>query len=629
MLAAACVMSAIAAAAQDAAENLVGNPSFEMGREVPEGWEAFAPAGSSLKADPQVARSGQASAMIEISADGAAEYPAFKYMRRDVRVGEEYVARVWARTEGMTDIGGYIVLEFYQGDRRLSFAQGDLTGPGDHDWVELAVRAMVPEGTDAMKLALVAHGQGKVWFDDVTLTRSARAPEPFAGNSVAMRVRHDRVVCEDFLGFGAQGDYLLTRAINTQRGVDEQDREFVRRRVAAMRPHIIRTFFDYQWWEPEEGRQTPDSEAMRDYLGWVRFLRSIGTSVLLTPWGDRFAYSPWMEPGQGRLPAPGKRDAMVRSLVDVVEYLRRNQGLDNVKYLCLMNEPDNDPTRPVPADEYVRLNRLLDRRLRDRGLRDEVLLLTADDSWGPPSEASDWFGEIVSQGLDYCDGLSTHTYRHEYVPGLVPWIGARLGVLREAMPADPPPLLITEFGYGGETFKNYENHKYEYGLFLADFAITALREGASAALMWCLMDTYYTDELCQEYGLWRYRTAGWEPRPGFYSWSLVTRTTRPGSRVFQVEISPQAHDVRAIALESPEGELTVLMVNRYQRSIEAELRLDVGQATTMRRYEYTRERVPTVDREMIRPSAEVEARPTALLEATLPAESFVVLTAVR
>ena len=45
--------------------------------------------------------------------------------------------------------------------------------------------------------------------------------------------------------------------------------------------------------------------------------------------------------------------------------------------------------------------------------------------------------------------------------------------------------------------------------------MTALREGAAGALMWCLGDTYYTDQDIhrQRWGLWRYKDEGWEPRP--------------------------------------------------------------------------------------------------------------------
>jgi len=605
-------------------ENLALNPSFEEGQEAPAGWELFSPPGCSLKRDLTVSRSGRASAGLDIAPSGAGGYPAFKYALDGVRTGEEYLGRVWARTEGMIGLGGYIVLEFFQGNTRLSFATGDFTGAGDHDWQQLAIRAWVPERTDRLKLALVAHGSGKVWFDDAELIRTGGAPPEWTGDRVRLQVRPERIVCRRFAGFGAQGDTFLRCRFNVVHGVDDRDRERIFQRVEAMRPHLLRTFFNYRWWEPEEGRQTPDSEEMRDYIGWVRFLQSIGTAVLFTPWGDHFAYSDWMRSGTERLPRPEKREAMVRSLVDLVAFLREGEGLRNVRYLCLMNEPDCDPTRPVPVEEYVRLNRLLDRKLRERGLRSEVSLLGVEDCRGGPVEATPWFRQVVAQGLDYCDGISVHTYEHEYVPSLVPWIRRR----QELLPV-PKPLWITEFGYGGETFKNWENHKYEYGLFLADFAITALREGVAAVLMWCLMDTYYTPEHRQEYGLWCYRDRDWEPRPGFYSWSLLTRYTRPGSQVVAVEVDPPAPSVRAVALRSPEGEWTLLAVNRYPRPVQATLQVGLRREANLRLYRYTRENVPVPGGGMIGAWDTLRLLPGAEIRLDLPGESLALLTEVR
>jgi hypothetical protein len=608
----------------NAVANLAPNASFEAGAEAPEGWDAFRPAGARLTRDANVARSGSASVRTDSDAEGAKEYPNFRYTVRDVKPGEVYRASVWALNREMTDIGAYLTLEPYSGTQRGTFASSDFATAGTNEWRQLSVRLMVGEGEDSLVVCLVAHGQGTVWFDDVELVRESEAPSESGATEVALRIRPRSVVCEHFHGFGAQGDYFLTRSCNTSKGVDDADRKRVLDRVAAMRPAIIRTFFDYQWWEPEEGRQTPDSEAMRDYVGWVRFLRGIGTSVLLCPWGDYFAYPAWMRDGEQRLPRPEKRDAMVRSLVDLVGYVRRTEGLDNVRFLCLMNEPDSAfPVRPTPLDEYVRLNRLLDRLLRERGLRDEVSLLGLDECQSGPLDVSDWFRDNLASEFRCFNGLSVHTYRHRYAPAFVPWFAGRREGLRSAeTDGRRRPILITESGYGGGTFDNPENGKCEYGLWMADFAATALREGAAAVLTWCLFDTYYTDTLAQHWGLWQYKDHGWEPRPGFYAWSLLTRYTAAGSRVVRVDVEPNAPSLRATALLSPEGRLTVLIVNRYERPIT--VRLAAGPARTLRTYVYSRDSVPTPDQRLIPPSGAltVGAGGTLVVEP----QSFVLLT---
>ena len=608
----------------NAGANLATNPSFEAGVETPEGWEAFRPVGARLTRDANVAHSGNASARIDSDAEGAKEYPNFRHTVRDVRPGEVYRASVWALNREMTDIGAYLTLEPYSGNQRRTFASSDFATAGGDQWRQLSVRLMVGEGEDSLVLCLVAHGEGTVWFDDVELVRESEAPAESGASEVTLRLRPRSVVCPRFYGFGAQGDYFLTRSCNTDRGVDDRDRELVQGRVAAMRPQLIRTFFDYQWWEPEEGRQTPDSEAMRDYVGWARFLQGIGASVILCPWGDTFAYPAWMRDGEQRLPRPEKRDAMVRSLVDLVEHLRRGEGLASVRFVCLMNEPDSAfPVRPTPLEEYVRLNRLLDRMLRERGLRDEVFLLGLDECQSGPLDVSDWFRDNLAREFRCYDGVSVHTYRHRYTPAFVPWFAGRKELLGSTeTDGRDRPILITESGHGGGTFDNPENGKYEYGLWMADFAVTALHEGAAAVLTWCLFDTYYTDTLEQQWGLWQYKDRGWEPRPGFYAWSLLTRYTRAGSRVIRVEMEPNAPSLRAVALVSPEGKLTVLLVNQYARPVT--VRLTGGPHRTVRRYVYSHESVPTPDRGLIPPSGTLAVGGSDVL-AVAP-QSFVLLT---
>ena len=76
---------------------------------------------------------------------------------------------------------------------------------------------------------------------------------------------------------------------------------------------------------------------MINLIHTIRLYQQSGTDVVLNAMGDWFAYPVWMkEPSStSKLPAPGKREAMVRSYVDAVEFLRRKLGLDNVRYLAL------------------------------------------------------------------------------------------------------------------------------------------------------------------------------------------------------------------------------------------------------------------------------------------------------
>ena len=294
--------TAVLAASSAFAEppNLAANPSFESGNALPSDWIAANPKNAAFMRDVSRARTGRASAMVETKPGD--DYPSFKY-RIPAKPGEEYEASVWARSE-MVSGKGYVVFEYWKGEQRLEFAQGSYTGGNDNDWILLRASGCVPEGADSIVFALVAHGEGKTWFDDAEVVRTADAPAELSGDSVTVNIRSRETITPYFHGFGAQGDFFLTVPSNTKYGVGPEDIELVKKRVRDMRPAVLRLFFSYAWWEPEEGRQTPDSDEIRDMVEWMKFLKATNISVLLCPWGDYFASSPWMNATARVCPRP-------------------------------------------------------------------------------------------------------------------------------------------------------------------------------------------------------------------------------------------------------------------------------------------------------------------------------------
>jgi hypothetical protein len=333
---------------------------------------------------------------------------------------------------------------------------------------------------------------------------------------------------------------------------------------------------------------------------------------------------------QSKLPAIEKREAMVRSFVDAVEFLRRRQGLTNVKYLSLFVEPDNDPVRTVPPDIYVELHRLLDRLLTERGLRQEVRVLGSGDACGPPHAIDPWCRDILEAGiLKYVDGIASHTYQHRDVTSLTSWIRSRQEAIRENSASDgQKPFWITEFGYSAhlETFDIPEMRTYDYGLFAGDFAIQAMRDGVAGLMIWGLGPVYYDGQFQQKAGLWDHHEDQWRPRPVFYSYSLLCRHTPKESRVIDVVASPQPAWFRSVALQNAAGKTTVLLANRSPEPLPLEIRLDQSQEKTLREYCYSAQSVPTPDQAMLRPVAEYRLGGGQPAKITVPGNSFVLLS---
>lgn len=141
----------------------------------------------------------------------------------------------------------------------------------------------------------------------------------------------------------------------------------------------------------------------------------------------------------------------------------------------LMNEPDNSWRIPAPKD-FIRMNRLLDEELKKRHLRDGIMLLGMDGSNWANTEQGEWFYDVAAEGgCDYFDGASFHTYGQSFTcPTINDFILSRRQALDTFGGADKP-LMITEFGCFGPSrggiFTMTDNDKFDYGLFLARFAV--------------------------------------------------------------------------------------------------------------------------------------------------------------
>ncbi|MBC7287803.1 MAG: hypothetical protein H5T86_07115, partial [Armatimonadetes bacterium] len=185
-------------------------------------------------------------------------------------------------------------------------------------------------------------------------------------------------------------------------------------------------------------------------------------------------------------------------------------------------------------------------------------------------------------------------------------------------------LMICEFGMnrGASTYATPENSKYHYGLFLADAAATAASLGVRGMMMWCLTDTWYGPHKML-WGLWRYKDEGWEPRPGYYAWSLITTQTRRGSSVHAVDL--QGGAASATAFRAPDGRWTLFLINRARIERRVTLRR-LPASSKWAPYLYCEAAVPTPDRGFIKPGPTLTATRKGELTLTMPPRSFLLLT---
>ncbi|MGC9319516.1 MAG: carbohydrate binding domain-containing protein [Armatimonadota bacterium] len=160
-----------------AQENLVSNPGFEQGAE---GWGLtnnwYAPAGREASPgtiDAAVAYSGEASLRI----DGRGSRGLAIQSPLPVEAGEKYRVSCWMRGEGMDEVGAGPLIEFWsdeQGHLGGTFVAREVPAK----WERVSAVTYAPVAADYAKImcATQAENDGRVWFDDVSV--SAAVPPP-------------------------------------------------------------------------------------------------------------------------------------------------------------------------------------------------------------------------------------------------------------------------------------------------------------------------------------------------------------------------------------------------------------------------------------------------------------------
>ena len=439
-------------------------------------------------------------------------------------------------------------------------------------------------------------------------------------------VRKEAPVCTRWRGFGAQGDLFFRTRRLRELGVTDDDARLIHDRIREMKPQLVRLCCEIREWEPELGKPDLQSEWLEDLCETLAVYQEAGSEVILTEWGHKLPdwcpCSP--DPRNNKAPAPEMRREFARSWADLLYYLRRERGFTHVKYVILYNEPNGGGaplTRQKNIDfaDWAEIVRLLDGELRRLGLRGEVAVLGPDEVG-----TIGWLPRAVIELDTVLDHYCVHSYLFDNGAGFEDYLRECLWYLPRHHADGRQGLMITEFGMsGGGVWVSPQNDTFANGLFLADVAVRAARLGIEAVLMWCLSDTNYGQAM--KWGLWRFKDEGWQPRPGYYAWRLLTRHTRLDSRVFAVAAGGDvAPAVPAVAFKSPAGEWTVLIVNTNARPTPATLK-NLPPDTCFTRYEYSPETMTDDAKAATAPVGNERSDAQGNLQWLLPASSLTVL----
>ena len=195
-----------------------------------------------------------------------------------------------------------------------------------------------------------------------------------------------------------------------------------------------------------------------------------------------------------------------------------------------MNEPNDSYKTDKGLDfaHYCEFYDNFDTCLKHHGIRDKITLIGSDETnnW-------QWFKNCVENMDTFVDAYSAHIYKWNFFDEnldkeIAEYIKSRKTFTNK-------PIIVEEFGQ--EVSLGYIFESVEHGLFIAAFAINALKGGASGACYWTLFDIYYGfgEANMMDTGLWAYYDRKWEARPSGIVWQMLTQNTTVGDKLYNLD----------------------------------------------------------------------------------------------
>ncbi len=496
--------------------NLLNNPTFQDGLD---GWKHTGLDGVTFEALKEQDRP---AARITVPDTVPPGWPLI-YQEFPAQPGQVMRAGADALSRDIRDgAGAYMVIEFHKADGvRLSFEQSGMA-PRDGKWAALHAVAIAPQETTACRVALVVNGHGEGVFTKVTAVMTEGTPIKPLDGPVTLTVT-DKVVCDNFIGFGAEDDGWFYNKVNAEHGVEEADYAIREGRIDFMQPDWVRMFFWHKDFNPSGDWETFDFETdnMRSHYRTLDQYQRLGArvNVVGVEWGVK---QPYAEP-----------DKTARGIGALMEHLIRDKGYTCVQEWTLTNEPNGYFIGQGGTHESFReLHQKVKTEFVRRGLN--VRIVGSDDTGD-----FDFFSRCVNDDAYF--GLADYFASHRYLqaasrPLMSMFLDERLDLLQSRTPRKP--LVIAEFGFQDARSGALENplmETYPYALWTSAFVVEGLNKGIAGFSIWCLHEMYYPGNGFMNYGLWNHKKDNYWVRPVYHAWAMFSRFTKGGDAVRRCE----------------------------------------------------------------------------------------------
>lgn len=444
-------------------------------------------------------------------------------------------------------------------------------------------------------------------------------------------------------GIIVEWDPFFWMPFNLKYGLDEDDWKLIEERVIAMNVHQTRTMVLPNFHEPINNDGDPfsnymngfdfESDNMNALKRQLDLCEINGIAVTLSyhgvPPNHRLAY-----PNMMGWSGANDIHAYAENVVALLKHLIIENNYKCIKNLNLFNEPNicygtpetdfssNQWTKGEPEKkEYIAMVKTVNERLIKEGLRNRIKLIIVDES-----ENVDYMREVALKLAGVGDIVSSHNYQFTSLSSkktICDWAGILTKYTYESAP-DLPHVLY-ELGNKNilDPYHVTDADSFERGFYLPCVVLSYLNSGGTGASYWILFDQLYGNgEICNamNMGLFAYKNDNWRIRPSYHAWSLMSRFTEPGAKIYRTTVEDEY--LIGLAIENPDGGHTYFVINKQEKERKFHINEPNFKEGCFEKYEYTRDNCNSQD--IALPSSGIVMMEDGILTDIVKPESFVV-----
>jgi hypothetical protein len=393
-------------------------------------------------------------------------------------------------------------------------------------------------------------------------------------------------------GYGAQfGMHEYAPVTPWPTGTDHSD---VEAKVKALEPQLVRIFYNENWDGNANGKFPDWQTNYASFVKVVQLAQDAGATIVISYQSISTTTRTTPDPAMAKF-------------ADVLEDLVRKDGLTNVRWAEVGNEP-NLSAGGVTPDQYNALYRALNAQLVARGLRDQIHLMAGGlvESGGGGNHYR-WMKYIGANMNDIVDAYTEHIYWWYDKAGRLEY---RLRDIHNLMTNELPPEqrkpdFMMEFGIRGydtcgtkpvirNLFRYYldANCTEIWRTNIAGFQqlwfnIDAAQLGVAGTSKWDAYWSMYDNSSPSNQTYWMIGppTEGSPLTPTYYAMSLLFHTTAPGWQIIGVEpwesndwsvpqygvigggTSDDQPEKELVGYAGPSGELTIVGLDTHGRDL--------------------------------------------------------------